>query len=55
MFLVVMIVLNTKQFRKLDKEPTKTIEIKVQKAVRKVKDDLATSECRTLYPRNIKS
>ena len=39
-----MDMLNTKQFRKLDKDPTKTIEKKVQRAVRKKKDHLLMSE-----------
>ena len=39
-----MDMLNTKQFHKLDKDPTKTIETKVQRAVRKIKDHLSTSE-----------
>ena len=43
--------LNTKQFCKLDKGPTKTIKIKVQRAVKKIKDHLSTSEYQTLYPR----
>ena len=45
-----MDMLNTKQFRKLDKDPTKTIEVKIQRAVRKIKNHLSTSEYRTLYP-----
>ena len=43
--------LNTKQFCKLDKGPTKTIKIKVQRAVKKIKDHLSTSEYQMLYPR----
>ena len=35
--------LNTKQFRKLDQDPTKTIEKNVQIAIRKVKDRLSIS------------
>ena len=35
--------LNTKQFRKLDQDLTKTIETNVQIAIRKVKDRLSTS------------
>ena len=31
-----MDMLNTKQFHKLDKDPTKTFETKVQRAVRKI-------------------
>ena len=42
--------LNTKQFCKLDKDPTKTTETKVRRAVRKIKDHLSISEYRTLYP-----
>ena len=45
-----MDMLNTKQFCKLDKDPTKTTETKVPKAVRKIKDHLSISEYRTLYP-----
>ena len=41
---------NTKQFRKLDKDPTKTTEAKVQRAVRKIKDHLSTSEYQTFSP-----
>ena len=44
-----MDMLNTKQFRKLDKDPTKTIETKIQRAVRKIKNHLSTSEYQTLY------
>ena len=32
-----MKILNTKQFCKLQKDPTKNIEIKIQRAVRKIK------------------
>ena len=42
--------LNTKLFRKLDKDRTKTIETEVQRAARKIKDHLSTSKYRTLYP-----
>ena len=42
--------LNSKQFHKLDKDPTKPIETKVQRAVRKIKVHLSTSEYWTLYP-----
>ena len=45
-----MDILNTKKFRKLDKDLTKTIKTKVQRAARKIKDHLSTSEYRTLYP-----
>ena len=45
-----MDMLNTKQFRKLDTGPTKTIEAKIERAVRKIKSYLSTSEYRTLYP-----
>ena len=46
-----MDMLNTKQFCKLDKDPTKTTETKVRRAVRKIKDHLSISEYRTLYLR----
>ena len=39
-----MDMLNTKQFRKLGKDRPKTIETKVQRAVRKTKDQLSTFE-----------
>ena len=42
--------LNTKQFCKLNKDPTKTIETKDHRAARKIKDHLSTSEYRKLYP-----
>ena len=45
-----MDMLNTKQFHKLDKDPTKTFETKVQRAVRKIKYYLSTSEYWILYP-----
>ena len=45
-----MVMLNNKQLRKLDKDPTKPIEAKVQTAVKKIKDHLSASEYRTLYP-----
>ena len=41
--------LDIKQFCKLDKDPTKTIETKVQGAARKTKDHLSTHQYRTLY------
>lgn len=48
-----------KQFQKLDKDLTKIIETKLERAVRRIKDYLSTSEYGTLYPsgsapRNIK-
>ena len=39
-----MNLLNTEQFRKLDKDPTKTIENKIQRAVRKIKTDLSSQK-----------
>ena len=42
--------LDIKQFCKLDKDPTKTIETKVQETARKTKDYLSTYQYRTLYP-----
>ena len=44
-----MDMLKTKQFYKLDKDSTKSIEIKVQRAVIKIKYHLLTSEYQTLY------
>lgn len=44
-----MDMLNTKQFYKLDKDPAKTIEIKVQRAVIKIKYHLSASEYQTPY------
>ena len=41
--------LHTKHFRKLDKDLTKTIVTKVQRAVRKIKDHLSTFEYQILY------
>ena len=34
----------------MSKDPTKTIEAKIQRAVRKIKNNLSTSEYQTLYP-----
>ena len=45
-----MDMLNTEQFYKLNKDPTKSIETKVQRAVTKIKDHLSTSEYRRHYP-----
>ena len=36
-----MKILNTKQFCKLQKDPTKTIEMKIQRAVRKIRNKLS--------------
>ena len=36
-----MKILNTKQFCKLQKDPTKTIEMKIDRAVRKMKNKLS--------------
>ena len=44
-----MDMLNTKQFYKLDEDRTKTIEIKVQRAVIKMKYHLSTSAYQTPY------
>ena len=44
-----MDMLNTKQFYKLDEDRTKTIEIKVQRAVIKIKYHLSTSAYQTPY------
>jgi len=42
--------LETQQFTKLDKDPTKTIEGKIQRAVRGIKSKLTEQEYRDLYP-----
>ena len=41
---------NTKQFCKLQKDPTKTIEMKIQRAVRRIKNKLSPKECLNIYP-----
>ena len=45
-----MKILNTKQFFKLQKDPTKNIEMKIQKAVRKIKNKLSPKEYLNIYP-----
>ena len=45
-----MNLLNTKQFCKLQKDPTKTIEMKIQRAVRKIKNKLSPKEYLNTYP-----
>ena len=40
---------NTKQFYKLQKDPTKTIDMKIQRAVRKIKNKLSPKECLNIY------
>ena len=43
-------ILDTKQFRKLNKDPTKTLERKMQRAVTKMKCHLEEKEYKKLYP-----
>ena len=43
-------VLNTEQFRKLNREPTKTTERKIQRILRKIASNLSTQEYSHLYP-----
>ena len=43
-------ILNTTQFQKLDKDPTKTMERKVQNILRKIKSKLTINEYKQLYP-----
>ena len=42
-------ILNTEQFWKLDKDPTKSIEAKIQRAVRKIKCHLSNQEYMKIY------
>ena len=42
--------LNTKQFRKLSKDPTKTLERKIQRVLRKTECHLEEKEYKKLYP-----
>ena len=44
-------VLSTKQFQKLKLHPTKSIEEKVQRIVRKIKSKITIQEYKRLYPR----
>ena len=43
-------ILNTEQFQKLDRDPTKPIETKIQRAVRKIKSHLSNQEYMRIYP-----
>ena len=45
-----MNILNTEQFRKLGRDPTKLIEAKIQRAVRKIKSHLSNQEYMRIYP-----
>ena len=45
-----MLLLNTKQFKKLDNDPTKTTEGKIQRMLRRIKPKLSEHEYRVLYP-----
>ena len=41
---------NTEKIRKLDRDPTKPIEAKIQRAVRKIKSHLSNQEYMRIYP-----
>ena len=43
-------ILNTEKFRKLDRDPMKPIEAKIQRAARKIKSHLLNQECMRIYP-----
>ena len=43
-------ILDKEQFKKLEKDPTKTIEGKVQRSLRKIKEKLNKNEYKQLYP-----
>ena len=45
-----MLLLNTKQFEKLDNDPTKTADGKIQRMLRKIKPKLPEHEYKVLYP-----
>ena len=45
-----MKILSSKQFHKLQKDPTKNIETKIQRAVRKIKSKLSPKEYLNIYP-----
>ena len=42
--------LNTKQFKRSEKDPTTTVERKIQKALRNIKSKLPETEYKNLYP-----
>ena len=42
--------LTTKQFKQVDSDPTKTLESKVQRSLRKLKSKLSPYACKKLYP-----
>ena len=43
-------ILNTSQFRKLDTDPTKSLERKVQQTLQKIKHKFEDNEYKKLYP-----
>ena len=43
-------ILNTEKFRKLDRDPVKPIEAKIQRAARKIKSHLSNQEYMRIYP-----
>ena len=48
-------ILNTRQFQKLDNNPTKSLERKIQRTLRKIKHKFEVNEYKTLYPTGIKN
>ena len=42
--------LNTEQFVQLQKDPTRSLERKVQRTLRKIKQKLPPDDCAKLYP-----
>ena len=45
-----MLLLNTKKFKQLDNDPTKTTEGKIQRMLRRIKPKLSEHEYKVLYP-----
>ena len=45
-----MSLLTTKQFKQVDSDPTKTVESKVQRTMRKLKSTISPYEYKKLYP-----
>ena len=45
-----MALLNPKQFKRSEKDPTATVERKIQKALRNMKSKLPETEYKNLYP-----
>ena len=45
-----MLLLNTKKFKKLDNDPTKTTKGKIQRMLRKIKSKISEHEYKVIYP-----